>query len=347
MSRPGRKSTPIADTKPFAEDESAVESAIVVEGLAKHFGNVVAVESVSFDVRRGELFGFLGPNGAGKTTTINMLTGLARPDAGRITIGGIDCTSDPKAAQHLTGVVIDESNLYAELTGFDNLCFCAALHGMRKAEREVEARSLLEAFGLEQAADRKFAGYSKGMKRKLSIAAGIIHRPQILFLDEPTTGIDVASARQIRQLIADLRGQGTTVFLTTHYIEEAERLCDRIAFIVSGRTVRIDTIEGLLQPIRQRHVLQIAFSGTVEDLRTKLTQTFAGLRFDTLSAGLMQVTAQEAIPVGPLVRFVEDAGAEVVEARRIRPSLEDVFVEITGIEADALRREKEKAGGKA
>lgn len=319
----------------------------MVEGLAKHFGDVTAVESVSFDVARGELFGFLGPNGAGKTTTINMLTGLARPDAGRINIGGIDCTGNPKAAQHLTGVVIDESNLYGELSGFDNLCFCAALHGMRKAEREKAARRLLDAFGLASAANRKFAGYSKGMKRKLTIAAGIIHRPEILFLDEPTTGIDVASARQIRQLIADLRGHGTTVFLTTHYIEEAERLCDRIAFIVAGRTVRIDTVENLVQPTRQRHVVQITCGGTVQQVLPSVTQAFPELDFRLLSPAVIHVTSREPIRVGLIVRFLEDQGAEVVEARRMRPSLEDVFVEITGIEADAMRREKEKGGGAA
>ena len=161
---------------------------IEVADLSKHFGEVTAINSVAFSVRRGELFGFLGPNGAGKTTTINLLTGLARADSGTIRIGGIDCTGHPRAAQHLIGVVPDESNLYPELTGFDNLCFCAALHGMGKRERQARARELLGSFGLTKAAHRKFGGYSKGMKRKLTIAAGIIHKPEILFLDEPTTG---------------------------------------------------------------------------------------------------------------------------------------------------------------
>ena len=228
---------------------------IRVEGLRKSFatrtGRVQAVDGVSFEAADGQITGLLGPNGAGKTTTIKMLTGLARPDAGSIHIGGIDCRRNPKAAQHLIGVVPDESNLYPELTGFENLCFCAALYGVVKAERQARARKLLDDFGLAPAAQRKFGGYSKGMKRKLTIAAGIIHQPAILFLDEPTTGIDVASARQVRHLIADLRRAGTTVFLTTHYIEEAERLCDRIAFIVSGRIVRIDTVEHLLQPVQE------------------------------------------------------------------------------------------------
>jgi ABC-2 type transport system ATP-binding protein len=179
-------------------------TAIEVRGLTKRFGAVAAVDGIDFAVNDGELFGFLGPNGAGKTTTINLLIGLARPDAGTIRIAGIDCSNQPKAAQHLIGVVPDESNLYPELTGFENLCFCAALYGMVRRDREARARELLETFGLAEAGGRKFAGYSKGMKRKLAIAAGIIHRPPILFLDEPTTGIDVAAARAIRPSLEDV-----------------------------------------------------------------------------------------------------------------------------------------------
>jgi ABC-2 type transport system ATP-binding protein len=195
------------------------DSLIEVVKLTKRFDDITAVSEISFFLKRGEVFGFLGPNGAGKTTTINTLTGLSRPDSGTIQVAGLDCTKNPKAAQHLIGIVPDESNLYPELSGFDNLCFRASLYGIRKGERQERARELLETFGLKDAANRKFGGYSKGMKRKLTIAAGIIHDPRILFLDEPTTGIDVASARQIRQLISDLNAAGTTIFLTTHYIE--------------------------------------------------------------------------------------------------------------------------------
>jgi ABC-2 type transport system ATP-binding protein len=322
-----------------------MRAAIAVEELSKRFTEVEAVSDLSFTVHQGELFGFLGPNGAGKTTTINMLTGLARPDEGSIRIGGIDCTGRPRAAQHLIGVVPDESNLYPELTGLENLCFCAALYGLGKAERQDRARDLLNRFGLAQAANRRFGGYSKGMKRKLTIAAGIIHQPEILFLDEPTTGIDVASARQLRQLIADLHGAGTTIFLTTHYIEEAERLCDRIAFIVSGRIVRIDTVEQLIQPIQAKHVVQIACVNLPEEMGRRLSEAFSGLEFTAQEQDKIRVEAGEPVPVGPLVRFIEDQGVEVVEAKRMRPSLEEIFVRITGIEADAMRREKEKKGG--
>ena len=324
-----------------------LHSLIEVVDLTKRFGDVIAVDRISFKVLRGELFGFLGPNGAGKTTTINVLTGLARPDSGTIRIGGLECTRDPKAAQHLIGVVPDESNLYPELSGFDNLCFCASLYGMRKNERQKRARELLATFGLQEAADRKFAGYSKGMKRKLTIAAGIIHRPPILFLDEPTTGIDVTSARQVRRLIAGLHRTGTTIFLTTHYIEEAERLCERIAFIVSGRIVRIDTVANLLQPVQAKHVMLISVLNSATDLCDKLGTAFPRFEFRARSAGQVRVESAEPIGLGPLVRFIEEQGVEVAEARRVRPSLEEVFVQVTGIEADAMRKEREKAGGRA
>lgn len=155
-------------------------SIIEVAALTKRFDTVQAVDGIDFSVKEGEIFGFLGPNGAGKTTTINRLIGLARPDSGALKINGIDCINNPRAAQNLIGVVPDESNLYPELSGFDNLCFCASLYGIDKPTRVQRAHELLEDFGLSKAANRKFGGYSKGMKRKLTIAAGIIHQPKVL-----------------------------------------------------------------------------------------------------------------------------------------------------------------------
>lgn len=319
-------------------------TAIAVRGLVKRFGEVQAVAGIDFDVREGELFGFLGPNGAGKSTTINMLIGLARPDAGTIRIGGIDCSKNPKAAQHLMGVVPDESNLYPELTGFENLSFCGSLYGMPRRDREARTRELLDRFGLAQAADRKFGGYSKGMKRKLTIAAGIIHSPAILFMDEPTTGIDVASARQIRQLVAELNQAATTIFLTTHYIEEAERLCGRIAFIVNGRIVRIDTVEDLMHRTDGRHVMQFAVSNGSAELCDVIVSEWPNLHCQAVADGQIRVESPEPVRVGPLVRLLEDRGEEVYEARKLRPALEDVFVEITGIEAGAMKQEKDRSG---
>ncbi len=323
---------------------------IEVHGLKKSFGEVQAVSGIDFDVPEGEIFGFLGPNGAGKTTTINMLTGLARLDAGTVRIAGIDCSKDPKAAQHLMGIVPDESNLWPELDGFENLAFCGALYGMACRDREARARELLEVFGLADAAKRKFGGYSKGMKRKLTIAAGIIHRPRVLFLDEPTTGIDVASARQIRQRLGGLNESGTTVFMTTHYIEEAERLCNRIGFIVEGRLVRVDTVPNLVKDVEGRHIVELVLSRDPRELLKPLKAALSGIEFEPLPGEMLRAHTGQTLPLGPLVRFFEEHGVDVTEARAIRPSLEDVFVRITGIAAERMRKEKEqgrpKGGGK-
>jgi ABC-2 type transport system ATP-binding protein len=328
-------------------DQAGNKPIINVKGLTKHYGQVLAVNDISFSVGEGELFGFLGPNGAGKTTTINMLTGLARSDAGTINVGGIDCTRNPKAGQHLVGVVPDESNLYPELTGFDNLCFCAALYGMQKNERQERARELLDTFGLGDAANRKFGDYSKGMKRKLTFAAGIIHRPGILFLDEPTTDIDVASARQVRQIIAGLHGQGTTVFLTTHYIEEAERLCERIAFIVQGKVVRTDRTADLLRPVKGQNILLLSVSVSGAAIAEEMQRAFRSYRVQSTLPGELRVESTEPVIVGPLAHFLGERGIQVTEARRQVPSLEDVFVQVTGIEAELMKKEKEKPAGGA
>jgi len=318
-----------------------MHAAIRARGLVKRFGEVRAVDGIDVDVDEGCFFGFLGPNGAGKTTTISMLTGLARPDAGSIEVGGIDCSRNPKAAQHLIGIVPDESNLYPELTGLENLCFSGALYGLRKKVRQRKASELLDLFGLGGAADRKFAGYSKGMKRRLVIAAALMHDPPLLFLDEPTSGIDVESSRMIRSMLASLNGKGTTIFLTTHFINEAELLCDRIAFIVNGRIVRDDMLERLLQPVLGRYALTVTVSGNTAVPYSDLQQAFPGLGFHETAANELRIESPEPLKAGSLVRYLEERGVEVVEARKRQLSLEDVFVEVTGIGPASMTGEKE------
>jgi ABC-2 type transport system ATP-binding protein len=195
--------------------------------------------------------------------------------------------------------------------------------------------------------ERKVSTYSKGMKRKLTIAAGIIHRPQVLFLDEPTTGIDVASARHIRQLILELNKAGTTILLTTHYIEEAERLCHRIAFIVDGRLVRVDTLANLVQGAQGKAVVELAVSRSARDLMSPFRAAFPDVECEVASDSALRVISTHTVALGPFIRLLEEQGAQVYEARKLRPSLEDVFVRITGVEAERLRREKEKGGGPA
>lgn len=314
-----------------------------VKELSKKYKNFFAVNEVSFQVEAGEVFGFLGPNGAGKTTTINMITGLAKPTSGRIMLAGIDCVKNSKAAQRIMGIVPDESNLYDDMNGFDNLCFCAALYGMKKKKREEKARELLTEFDLEKAGDRPFKAYSKGMKRKLTIAAGLIHDPKVLFMDEPTTGIDVESAKQIRQRVAQLKRNGTTVFLTTHYIEDAQRLCDRIAFLVEGRIVQIKPVQELLERAEaDNHVVEFMLDGMTQALLNQLSERFPQCSFQRSDGGCL-CRASEPVSILPFVHFFEEHARTVYEARRKHPSLEDVFVEITGVEAKKLANEKDGA----
>lgn len=312
-----------------------------VKNLTKEFDGFMAVNGVNFSVKKGEIFGFLGPNGAGKTTTINMLTGLARPTSGAINLAGEDGVKNVKKLQQIMGIVPDESNLYDDLSGFDNLTFCASLYGMEKNQREKRAQELLEQFRLADTGKRHFKAYSKGMKRKLTIAAGIIHDPQILFLDEPTTGIDVESARQIRQLIINLNKKGTTIFLTTHYIEEAERLCSRVGFIVNGRVVRLGTVNELMQEAQNENTVQFSLAGGLLNAKETLKSRFSDYTVSITSDTAVKIQSSSQINLIPFIKFFEDNNLTVYEAKIIRPSLEEVFVKVTGIELKNLKQEKE------
>ncbi len=318
--------------------------ALKVSDLTKRYGDVTALDGATFSVEAGEIFGFLGPNGAGKTTTINVLTGLARPTSGSVRVLGYTYPAGLTSAQARIGVVPDESNLYPEMDGFDNLCFCAALYGISRDTRERRARDLLERFELADVGSRPFAAYSRGMKRKLTIAAALIHDPDILFLDEPTTGIDVASARGIRRLLGDLRNDGVTIFLTTHYIEEAERLCGRIAFIVGGSIVRIDAKEDLLSEADGSSTLSFSLDGDARRGADLISSSFPDLLTRLHADGTLTVISPGEMDLMPILRAFDGAGIPVYEARLVRPSLEDVFVRITGIEAEEMKRHKEGSG---
>lgn len=239
-----------------------MSSAIEVKGLTKSFEGLMAVDNINFSVNSGEVFGFLGPNGAGKTTTIRMLTGLSKPLNGKASILNYDVHSEITKIKKRIGVVPEASNLYDELSGFDNLVFMAQLFGVGRIERVNRVEELLKTFGLYERKDSLFKKYSRGMKRALTIAAALIHNPDILFLDEPTVGLDVVAARSLRNLIKNLHSQGITIFLTTHYLEEADLLCDRVAIIVKGKIIRIDTPKVLKESSE---------TGTLEDAFIKIT----------------------------------------------------------------------------
>ena len=218
---------------------------IKVSDLTKCYGEILAVDHINFEVEKGEIFGFLGPNGAGKTTTIKMLIGLTKPTDGRASIFGLDINSQIVQIKKHVGVVPEISNLYDELTAFENLLFIAQLYGIPSRERSKKAEELLKTFRLYDRKDSRFRTFSRGMKRALTIATALIHNPEILFLDEPTVGLDVVAARSLRNLIGNLHQQGITIFLTTHYLEEADILCNRAAIIVKGQIMATDTPENL------------------------------------------------------------------------------------------------------
>ena len=285
-----------------------------------------AVDGIDFVVCPGEIFGFLGPNGAGKTTTIRMLTGLTRPSSGSVRIMGLDLATEVTQIKKRIGVVPEASNLYDELSALDNLVFSMQLYGVPRRERRPRAEALLERFRLAEKRDVPFARLSRGMKRALTAAAALAHRPPLVFLDEPTTGLDVMSARSLRQMIAGLRDEGVTIFLTTHYLEEAERLCDRIAVLVRGRIVALDTVDGLKAGAEQKAIVEVVVKGSEGELEKKRIEC------DDVEAAVRQVLA-------------DADGRRVVAVNTLRPSLEDVFVRLTGLDAEAMLAEKGGKGG--
>jgi ABC-2 type transport system ATP-binding protein len=210
---------------------------IEVDRLSKHYGDLRAVDDVSFSVAEGEILGLLGHNGAGKTTTIRMLTGRARPTSGRALIAGHDVVRERERVKPLINLVFEEQNLYERQTGRENLQLFAKLYGAPPAR----VAELLERVGLTDAASRRVRTYSSGMKQRLLIARALVNDPQVLFLDEPTKGLDPSSAREVRSIIRDHARDGATIFLTTHYMEEADELCDRVAFLAAGAIVALDT----------------------------------------------------------------------------------------------------------
>jgi ABC-2 type transport system ATP-binding protein len=231
--------------------------AVLAEGLVKHFtgreGDVEAVRGVDLEVHSAEIFGFLGPNGAGKSTTVRMLTTLLTITSGRAEVMGIDVARDPDEARRRIGVALQEAGLDPRQTGRELLVLHGRLFGLDGAQAAERAQELLSLVELDDAADRVIKGYSGGMERRLDLAAALVHEPEVLFLDEPTTGLDPASRLTIWEELRRINGQGTTVFLTTQYLEEADQLCDRIAIIDSGRIVRQGTPQQLKADLRERH----------------------------------------------------------------------------------------------
>ena len=319
-----------------------MEIAIKTVGLTKRFGDLTAVDHVSFEVRRGEIFGFLGPNGAGKTTTIRMLVGLTVPTEGTAIIDGYDIRSEILEVKRRVGVVPEASNLYDELSVEDNLLFIAGLYHVPRLKREERVRELLKSFNLWDRKDTKFGKLSKGLKRRLTIAASLVHYPRIIFLDEPTTGLDVMSARSLRLLLKDLRETGVTIFLTTHYIEEADQLCDRIAVIVKGRIVTIDTPENMKSMVQDIPVIEALFDSPINK---SMIKDFGILEEAWIEGNRIRIFAGEVTEVlEALVNFATTYKLKIVGVNTVKPGLEEAFVKLTGLKPEIMRLEKERGG---
>ncbi|OWZ83313.1 ABC transporter ATP-binding protein [Natranaerobius trueperi] len=313
---------------------------IEVNNLTKKFGDFKAADNICFYIESGETFGFLGPNGAGKSSTINMLTGLSRITSGEYFVLGNDFEKNHKELKKIIGVVPDESNMYDELTGFENLFFTGSLYGIDKRTRADRAKQLLKKFNLSEVKNKLFRYYSKGMKRKLTIAAALMHQPKILFLDEPTTGIDIQSARDIRSLIKQLNYDGKTVFLTTHYIEEAERLCERIAFIVNGQIVKIDKTNKLLIDENKGKTIEFVVDKVTPGIEKQIKEQFNVKLVNIKSKSYVVIESEDFTTIFPYIEFFNKLKINVLEAKVLKLSLEDVFVRMTGIESNFLKTEK-------
>ena len=238
--------------QPAADRSSAAfdtQPAIITQGLTRTFGPKIAVNALNLVVRRGEFFGFLGPNGAGKSTTIKLMVGLLRPTAGHVWVGGVDVWRDPLTARSLMGVLPEQLNLYERLTGREFLTFAGHMYGLSKQEVQHRSENLLAILTLASDADKLVVDYSVGMRKKIALAAALIHRPQVLFLDEPFEGIDPISSRVIRNILRELTDTGVTIFFSSHIMEVVERLCSRVGIINQGQLVA----EGTLQELRERN----------------------------------------------------------------------------------------------
>ena len=310
-------------------------NAIEVDHLSKHFGALVALNDISFSVSNGETFGFLGPNGAGKTTTIRILTGISPPTGGTATVFGKDIVRETTAARKTMGIVHETSNIYDDLSAWQNLMFTAELYTIGKKEREQRGKELLELFGLWERRYDRVHGFSKGMKRRLTLAMGLINNPRLLFLDEPTSGLDVQSNLIIREVIRDLNSRGVTVFLTTHNIEEANLTCDRVAIINRGRIAAIDSPERLKATIQSVQSVEVAFSmtapGREEDLRQ--LQNVSEVRKEGDKFRLF--TRDPSHVIAAVMEYAREHDTRVLSMTTFGPSLEDVFIRLTGLDVRA------------
>ncbi len=303
---------------------------VEVNNLSKIYGDVQAVDGVSFEIQQGEIFGLLGPNGAGKTTTINVLCTYTEPTAGEVTIAGHSVTAEPEAVKRAIGVVPQDIALYPDLNGVENLRFFGRMYDVPKARLEQRIGELLELVGLAEHARRRVEHYSGGMKRRLNLAVGLLSEPRFLMLDEPTVGVDPQSRNAIFENIQALNRQGLTILYTTHYMEEAELLCDRVAIMDEGQIIALDTPQNLINTLG----MGIIHIGVKDDLHEEMLARLralpqvkaVALRDDTLA--FETVDAQQALL--EIIGLFNETDTVMTSLEILEPNLESVFIQLTG-----------------
>lgn len=304
---------------------------IQVEDLHKRFGGLRAVDGISFAVPEGQLFGFLGPNGAGKTTTLSMISGLLKPDHGSVSIGAIDVWSSPKAAKRLLGLVPQDLALYEELNAWENLMFWGSLFGLPRVKLKAQISLWLERVGLADRAKEPVSKFSGGMKRRLNLAIGLVHNPKVVLLDEPTVGIDPQARNTIMELIREIAREGTTILFTTHHLEEAESLCDRIAIMDHGKILETGSVEELAQVVGDGDI--VTLRGTFTPLQ--LEQVLADEAVDLLNAADRTATLtlrSDGLNITALLQKLDRGGVGITDISMQKPTLESVFLKLTGRE---------------
>ena len=306
-------------------------SVLACRDLRKRYGERLAVDGVGFQVAAGETYGLLGPNGAGKTTTISMICGLLRRDGGEVTVAGVSLDRDPGAVKAAIGYVPQDVALYQDLTGRENLRFWARMYGLAGGELADRVDAALTVVGLTERAGDKVAAYSGGMQRRLNIAAGLLHRPRLLVLDEPTVGVDPQSRNAILENVEALGGEGVAVLYTTHYMEEAERLCDRVGIIDQGRLIAEGTRRELVATIGERDRIELAASGDLVGLAAAARRTLDGVDEATVVPGGLHLVGRDGRRLLPrLLELAEQAGVEVTSVEVVEPDLEAFFLHLTG-----------------
>ena len=324
----------VPQTKPARPNHPRSEGsalAIVARGLRRNFkGDIEAVRDIDLEVAQGEVFGFLGPNGAGKTTTVRMLCTLLPPTAGSASVAGLDVVSDAAAVRRKIGVALQEIGLDPVQTGRELLELQCGLYGMRGQQAKARAAELLGLVGLSDAAERRTKTYSGGMKRRLDLASALVHEPEVLFLDEPTTGLDPASRMTIWNEVRRINAAGATIFLTTQYMEEADQLCDRLAIIDGGEIVASGTPEEL-KAAMGHDVVSVALAAAEIGALEAALAGLPGLERTVAAADSLALYVENgANQIAEIVRRIDTAGITVGAISIARPSLDDVFLQATG-----------------